>query len=127
MEQFLLTKIYGCTPGLSCGEARAEKWRKQKKKNTLNLPPDSDLLYFDLQRVNYLTYIMKNFHLKEHPTPIGRGWENANGSIRAVRFSRPALPSYDTQCTTQQQLDSDNEESDTDTECDSESDSSDVE
>ena len=42
MEQFLLTKIYGCSPGLSCGEARAEKWRKQKNKNTLNLPPDSD-------------------------------------------------------------------------------------
>ena len=75
MEQFLLTKIYGCTPGLSCGEARAEKWRKQKKKNTLNLPPDSDSLDYDLQRVNYLSYIMKNFHLKEHPTPKCVYWD----------------------------------------------------
>ena len=129
MEQFLLTKIYGCTPGLSCGEARAEKWRKQKKKNTLNLPPDSDSLDYDLQRVNYLTYIMKNFHLKEHPTPIGRGWELINGSIRAIRFSKPALPNEAIQSPLQPQLDNANEESeagdDTDTECDSEFDSSD--
>ena len=138
MEQFLLTKIYGCSPGLSCGEARAEKWRKQKKKNTLNLPPDSDSLHHDLQRVNYLTYIMKNFHLKEHPTPIGRGWELVNGSIRAVRYSKPALPNLATQRPTtavQPQLDTVNEDSetdietdaDTDTDCESEFDSSDEE
>ena len=74
---------------------------------------------------------MKNFHLKEHPTPIGRGWELVNGSIRAVRFSKPALPNLATQRPVQPQLDTVNEDNetdaDTDTECESEFDSSDEE
>ena len=74
---------------------------------------------------------MKYFHLKEHPTPIGRGWQLINSSIRAVRFSKPALPNEATQHPVQPQLDTVNEESetddDTDTECDSEFDSSDEE
>ena len=32
MEQFVLTQIYGCDYGTTCAEARASKWRKQKKK-----------------------------------------------------------------------------------------------
>ena len=44
MEQFVLEKTYGSHPGSTCAEARAQKWRKQKKKNTLTLPPDSDSL-----------------------------------------------------------------------------------
>ena len=39
MEQFVLTKTYRCTSGSTCSEARAQKWRKRKKKNTVNLPP----------------------------------------------------------------------------------------
>ena len=68
---------------------------------------------------------MKNFHLKEHPTPIGRGWERSNDCIRAVRFSRPALPDLnndDKQYVQQpQHSDSDNDENDNATEYDSNS------
>ena len=74
---------------------------------------------------------MKNFHLKEHPTPIGRGWECSNDTIRAIRISRPALPdpNNDNQHYVQQPHDSDTdiEESDNDTEFDSSSGSSDEE
>ena len=48
MEQFILTKIYGCDSGMTWAEASAEKWRKQKNKNTLNLPPDTDSLHHHL-------------------------------------------------------------------------------
>ena len=48
MEQFVLTKIYGCDSGMTWAEASAEKWRKQKNKNTLNLPPDTDSLHHHL-------------------------------------------------------------------------------
>ena len=74
---------------------------------------------------------MKNFHLKEHPRPVGRGWECSNDTIRAIRISRPALPdpNNDNQHYVQQPHDSDTdiEESDNDTEFDSSSGSSDEE
>ena len=91
MELVVLTKIYGCIPGFSCAETRAQKWRKQSKKNTINLPPDADSLYFNLKRVNYLTYCMRNFCLRAHPNPIGNGWEQKNNTTRSVRSSLPAL------------------------------------
>ena len=34
MRVFVLTKIYGGDVGVTCGQARASKWRKQKKKST---------------------------------------------------------------------------------------------
>ena len=95
MEQFVLTKIYGCESGMTYADAKAAKWRKQKNKNTLNLPPDSDSLHHHLNRVNYLTYCLKHYKLREHPSPIGNGWILESGKCRAVRYSLGPLPDYD--------------------------------
>ena len=121
MEQFILTKSYGCLSGSTCAEARAQKWRKQKKKNTLLLPPDSDSLYHHLQRANYLTYCLKNFELREHPSPIMNGWKLENGKCRVVRYTRGPLPECDNYFRDTSSSDSDSE---TDTECESSTDSS---
>ena len=43
IEEFVLTKIYN-SDEITCSSARAAKWRKQKKKNTMYLPPDKDSL-----------------------------------------------------------------------------------
>ncbi len=32
MKEFVITKIYGGDVGVTCGQARASRWRKQKKK-----------------------------------------------------------------------------------------------
>ena len=88
MEQFGLTKMYGCLPGSTCAEAKAQKWRKQKnKKNTLCLPLDSDSLYHHLRRENYLPYCLKNFELRENPSPIMNGWKDENGKCMAARHT----------------------------------------
>ena len=121
MEQFILTKSYGSLSGSTCAEARAQKWRKQKKKNTLLLPPDSDSLYHHLQRENYLTYCLKNFEVREHPSPITNGWKLKNGKCRVVRYTCGSLPECDNYFRDTSSSDSD---SDTDTECESSTDSS---
>ena len=123
----MLTKIYRCISGSTCSEARAQKWRQQKKKNTLNLPPDSDSLYHHLQRANYLTYCLQNFDHKEHPSPIGNGWNLENGKCRAVRYRHRPLPKcyYETDNDVES-LSNESEDSDidNDTEYDSFTDSS---
>ena len=124
MEQFVLTKMYGCLPGSTCAEASVQKWRKQKKKNTLCLPPDSDSLYHHLQRANYLTYCLKNFELREHPSPIMNGWKEENGKCRAVRHTRGPLPEREDYAndTTDNDTFSLHSDSDSDTECESSTD-----
>jgi hypothetical protein len=58
---------------VSCAEARAEQWRKMKKKNTLRLIPDEDTLEHICEWANYLSYCQKNFQMRDHPPPIGNG------------------------------------------------------
>ena len=114
MEAFILTKIYGSDPGLNCAEARASKWRKQKKKITLSLPPDSDSLYHHLLRTNYITYCQRHYDLHVHPSPISCGWEIKNGRCRPVRYISAALP--DLLLEPSESYDSDNDSTDTDNE-----------
>ena len=47
-----------------------------------------------LKRPNYLGYIMHNSSLKDHPSPVGNGWELRNGICRPARYSKPTLPDY---------------------------------
>ena len=91
METFVLTKIYGECAGISCGQARASKWRKQKRKSTVTLPPDQDSLSNHLQRTNYITYCQIHFRNKDHPSPISHGWELRSGRCRPIRHTLPPL------------------------------------
>ena len=75
----------------TCGQARASKWHKLKKKCIICLPPDDDTLDHHCDRTNFITYCLMNYNLQEHPSPIGNGWELINGKCRAVRHTTPPL------------------------------------
>lgn len=90
MEEFVLSKIYNCDEE-TCASARAAKWRSQRKKSTMFIPPDKDSLHHHFLRVNYITYCQKNFKLKDHPCPLGNGWALINGKCRPVRYTSPPL------------------------------------
>ena len=74
LEQFVIRYVYGNTKSKTSGEARAAKWRAQKKKSTMRLMLDLDSLYQHLLRANYLAYLLKHYQLQSHPSPIGHGW-----------------------------------------------------
>ena len=71
-------------------DARAAKWRAQKKKSTIRLVPDSDSLHQHLARANYVAYLLKHYQLQNHPSPIGHGWHL--GLCLPVRSTQPPLP-----------------------------------
>ena len=92
LEKFVIRFIYGDSNSVTPGIARANKWRKQKKKSTMRLIPDADSLHQHLLRTNYLAYLLKNFHLQSHPSPIGHGWHMVNGLCLPVRWTQTSLP-----------------------------------
>ena len=99
MRLFVIQKVYGETDHETCGHARASKWSKMKKKRTARLPPDEDSLNQHLERTNFISYCQLNYHLMEHPSPVGHGWDIINGKCRPVCHSCPALPpNFDQVC-----------------------------
>ena len=86
--------IYGDPHSDTMAEARALKWRSQKKKGFCRLPPDKDTLTNHLKRVNYLSYLCKHPSVRVHPSPVRKGWEIINNSMKPVRYTKPALPEY---------------------------------
>jgi hypothetical protein len=58
LEQFVIRFVYGDTKSKTPGEAKAAKWRAQKKKSTIRLLPDSDSLHQHLMSTNYLAYLI---------------------------------------------------------------------
>ena len=78
MRAFVLSKVYAET-AVTCGQARASKWHKLKKKSTIRLPPDDDSLNHHIQRTNYITYCQLHYEMLQHPSPVGHGWESVNG------------------------------------------------
>ena len=92
MKAFVLSIVYGQSANVTCGQARASKWHKLKKKSTILLPPDEDSLDRHVERTNYITYCQLHYNLEEHPCPIGHGWELVNGKCRPVRHTLPPLP-----------------------------------
>ncbi|KAF3856929.1 hypothetical protein F7725_017652, partial [Dissostichus mawsoni] len=88
MKAFVLSIVYAESGDVTCGQARASKWHKLKKKSTVHLPPDDDSLDHHVERKNYIAYCQ----LLEHPSPIGHGWELVNGKCRPVRHTLPPLP-----------------------------------
>ena len=85
MKAFVLSIVYAESADVTCGQARASKWHKLKKKSTVRLPPDDDSLDHHIERTNYIAYCQ----LLEHPSPIGHGWELVNGKCRPVRHTLP--------------------------------------
>ena len=73
------------------GTARAAKWKAMKKKSFTCLPPDGDSLRQHCFCANYLVYLVHHPSLKDHPSPLGHGWELASGRCRPVRHTRPTL------------------------------------
>ena len=92
MKGFVVSQVYGESVDASCGEARASKWQKLKKKSTIRLPPDNDSLDQHIERTNYIVYCQTHFCFVEHPSPIGHGWEIINGKCRPVRHTLPPFP-----------------------------------
>ena len=43
-------------------------------------------------RANYLAYIQRHAELRNHPSPIGHGWEMMNSHCRPVRYTKLDLP-----------------------------------
>ena len=96
MKAFVLAKVYGESTDFTCGQARASKWHKLKKKCTIRLPPDDNSLNLHVERTNYVTYCQLHYNMVEHPSPIGHGWEIMNGKCRPVRHTLPPAPAADT-------------------------------
>jgi len=92
LEKFVIRFVYGDSNSVTLGIARANKWRGQRKKNTMRLIPDADSLHHHLLRTNYLAYLLTNFHLQSHPSPISHGWHLVNGLCLPVRSTQPPLP-----------------------------------
>jgi len=79
LEQFVICYVDGDTKSRTLRDARAAKWRAQKKKRTIQLVPDSDSLRLHLDRTNYLAYLLKHYYLKSHLWSIGHRWQLVNG------------------------------------------------
>ena len=94
MKAFVISNIYGESADVTCGQARASKWHKLKKKSTIRLPPDDDSLNLHVKRTNYIVYCQRHYGMREHPSPIGHGWTIMNGKCRPVRHTKPSLPEH---------------------------------
>ena len=62
------------------------------KTSLMRLRPDNDSLNLDIIHSNYLAYIHRHAELRNHPSPIGHGWEMMNGHCRTVRYTKVDLP-----------------------------------
>jgi hypothetical protein len=89
---YVIRFVYSDSRSSSLNSARAVKWKGQKKKSLMRIPPDFDSLKQHIMCANYLAYIQCHHELKVHPSPIGHGWELVNGSCKPVRHTQPCLP-----------------------------------
>lgn len=82
-ELFKFTRhvIYSDKTSNDVAEARATKWKTLKNKTFVRLPPDADSLRQHCIRANYLGYLVRHPSLKQHPSPLGHGWETATHDL----------------------------------------------
>ena len=92
LVSYVIRFVYGDLHSSPLDLVRTAKWRGQKKKSLMCLPPDFDSLKQHIMRANYLTYIQRHLELRIHPSPIGYGWELINGRCKPVRHTQPSLP-----------------------------------
>ena len=76
---FVMRYVYGDVRSSSIDLLRADKWRWQKNKSLMRLPPDDDCLKQHITRANFLAYIQRHPELRDHPSPVGYGWTLVNG------------------------------------------------
>ena len=115
MQSFIREGVYDDFYSSTMAQARALKWRSQKSKSFCRLPPDQDALNHHIERANYLSYLFKHMHVKQHPSPIGKGFEQIDNMIRPLRYSKAPLPEWLTVPKTAQIMTSEEEsESDND-------------
>ena len=74
MLQFIRHVIYGNKKSSTRAEARSAKLRMLKNKMFSLLPPDADSLRQHCIRANYLAYLVHHPSVKQHPSPLGHGW-----------------------------------------------------
>ena len=91
---YVMRYVYGDVRSSSLDLLRAEKWRCQKNKSLMRLPPNDDCLKQHITRANFLAYIQRHPELsnRDHPSPVGYGWTLVNGRCRPVRHIQQALP-----------------------------------
>ena len=92
MNKFVIKYVSNDKSSITPAAARATKWRCQKIKSITRMIPDPDSLLHHFKRVNYMAFIQKNFHLKEHPSPLLYGWNIENRLCLPTRSTLPALP-----------------------------------
>ena len=94
------------------GTARAAKWKAMKKKSFHQM-------WIACINIAFVrTTLLHHPSLKDHPSPLGHGWELASGHCRPVRHTRPALPTHLPEC----ELSEDSEEDESDEDNDDEED-----
>ena len=71
--KFVIQYIYSDKKSVSIAEARASKWKLQKRKSLVRTLPDMDSLLHHLKRANYLSYIQKKLQ-PERPSLPHRQW-----------------------------------------------------
>ena len=92
MNKFVIKYVYNDKTSLTPSAARVLKWRNQKRKSLTRMIPDSDSLIHHFHRVNYMSYIQRNFYLKDHPSPLLHGWHLDKGLCLPNKCTLPALP-----------------------------------
>ena len=91
MSKFVIKYVYNNKNSITSAAARAAKWRCQKIKSITRMIPDLESSLHQFKRVNYMIYIQKNFHLKEHPSPLLHGWNIENGLCLLTSSALPTL------------------------------------
>ena len=92
LTQFVIKYIYSDSKSNTIPEARASRWKQQKKKSLTRIIPDMDSLKNHIKRANYIAYIQMHFSLKNHPSPLDNGWHMENGICLPTRSRLPPLP-----------------------------------
>ena len=72
-------------------EARARKWKQQKKKSLVRMVPDFDSLMNHIKRANLFRFC-KHYKLKAHPSSLTHGWVLKDRLCLPSPSSLPALP-----------------------------------
>ena len=73
LTQFVIKYIYSDYKSKTIAEARASRWKLQKRKSLTRMIPDMDSLIHHIKRANYIAYIQRNFSFKDHPSPMDNG------------------------------------------------------
>ena len=98
LKSYVIRYIYGDLKNASLDQARANKWKMQKKKSFMHVPPDDDSVTQHIKRANYLAYIQRYPDIRMHHSPIGHGWQMMNGRCHPSK-AHATTPAHWLSCT----------------------------